>query len=260
MPPPETEVRRLVDDLARFVTATGGTPVVRAAIAHAQFETIHPFIDGNGRTGRALIHTVLRRADALRNKLIPISTVFAGNPDTYVAGLADYRFDPPRLDEWVIGFAEAAEAAARGAVQLAADIATPDQRIHKHFIEFRRQQGKTPAVPRRDAVVRRILENLATSPVLTAESVVAEFGGSPAAAYRALTQLADASILGRIKDRKGSVVCWTSDQHLALVALTERSNRICGDDTRNRSPRLGPPVPDPLYVEVLRSDGRGLGI
>src|SRR5690606_6335047 len=76
VPPPEWEVPRLVADLARFVTDTAGNPVVRAAIAHAQFETIHPFIDGNGRTGRALIHTVLRRADALRNALIPISTVF----------------------------------------------------------------------------------------------------------------------------------------------------------------------------------------
>ena len=48
VPPPEQEVNRLVEDLARFVTATDGNPVVRAAIAHAQFETIHPFIDGNG--------------------------------------------------------------------------------------------------------------------------------------------------------------------------------------------------------------------
>lgn len=48
---------------------------------------IHPFIDGNGRTGRALIHTVLRRADAVRDTLIPISTVFAGGTDAYIAGL-----------------------------------------------------------------------------------------------------------------------------------------------------------------------------
>ena len=111
IPPPEDTVHRLTEDLAHFVSHTRGNPVARAAIAHAQFETIHPFVDGNGRTGRALIHTVLARADALRNTLIPISTVFAGNPDRYIAGLTDYRSDPPRLDEWVIGFAEAAEIA-----------------------------------------------------------------------------------------------------------------------------------------------------
>ena len=157
VPPPETEVARLVANLARFVTETSGNPVVRAAIAHAQFETIHPFIDGNGRTGRALIHTVLRRADAVRNVLIPISTVFAGDTDAYIGGLTAYRADPPALDEWVIGFALAAEKAAGNAVQLA-----------------------------------------------------------------------EAGILGRTKDQRGRLICWTADRHLALVALTERSNRVGG--------------------------------
>ncbi|MGQ7440741.1 Fic family protein, partial [Streptococcus suis] len=88
---PETEVGRLVADLAAFVTRTDGNPVIRAAIAHAQFETIHPFVDGNGRTGRALIHTVLRRSDALRSILILISTVFAGDTGAYISGLTAYR-------------------------------------------------------------------------------------------------------------------------------------------------------------------------
>jgi Fic family protein len=242
----------LVDDLARFVTATKGNPVVRAAVAHAQFETIHPFIDGNGRTGRALIHTVLRRADALRYTLIPISTVFAGNIDAYTAGLTAYRDDPPRLDDWVIGFAHAAELAAGNAVRLSDDITTLDETIRGELIAFRREQGRLPAVPRRDAVVLRVLDTLASNPVLTTDSVVHRFGGSPAAAHRALTELGEARILGRTKDEKGRLICWTADRHLALVALTERSNRVGGDDTRNRTPRLGPPSPDPAQVGILR--------
>jgi CTP-dependent riboflavin kinase len=67
---------------------------------------------------------------------------------------------------------------------------------------------------------------------------------SPAAAHRALTELAEADILGRTKDQRGRLICWTADRHLALVALTERSNRVGGEATRNRSPRLGPPRPD----------------
>lgn len=252
VPPPESEVWRLVDDLARFVTATKGNPVVRAAVAHAQFETIHPFIDGNGRTGRALIHTVLRRADALRNTLIPISTVFAGNTDAYIAGLTGYRADPPRLDDWVIGFAHAAELAAGNAVRLSDDITTLDETIRGELIAFRREQGRLPAVPRRDAVVLRVLDTLASNPVLTTDSVVHRFGGSPAAAHRALTELGEAGILGRTKDQKGRLICWTADRHLALVALTERSNRVGGADTRNRTPRLGPPEPDPAQVGILR--------
>ncbi|WP_150463114.1 Fic family protein [Nesterenkonia ebinurensis] len=259
VPPPETEVPRLVADLARFVTETGGNPVVRTAIAHAQFETIHPFIDGNGRTGRALIHTILRRADALRNALIPISAVFAGDTDAYIAGLTGYRADPPALDEWVIGFAQAAEKAAGNAVRLAEDIAVLDREVYDRFIAFRRDRGLNPAVPRRDAVVLRILDTLASDPVLTAESVSTRLSVSPAAVHRALTELAEAGILGRTKDQRGRLVCWTADRHLALVALTERSNRVGGEDTRGRKPRLGPALPEVSQLGVRRSSSTTRG-
>ena len=263
VPPPEGEVPRLVADLARFATETSGNPVVRAAIVHAQFATIHPFIDGNGRTGRALIHTVLRRADALRNTLIPISTVFAGDTDSYIAGLTGYRADPPELDEWVIGFAQAAERAAGNAVRLSEDIAVLDVQVRDELVRFRQERGLSPAVPRRDAVVLRILDTLASDPVLTAESVSTRLDVSPAAAHRALTELAEAGILGRAKE-KGRLVCWTADRHLALVTLTERSNRVGGGDTKDRKPRLGPALPDVNEFgsgrspRPVRRDGLGL--
>ena len=252
VPPPELEVLRLVADLARFVTDTSGNPVVRAAIVHAQFETIHPFIDGNGRTGRALIHTVLRRADALRNTLIPISTVFAGDTDSYIAGLTGYRVDPPSLNEWVIGFALAAERAAGNAVRLSEDIAALDIQVREDLVGFRRERGLSPAIPRRDAVILRILDTLASDPVLTAESVSTRLSVSPAAAHRALTELAEASILGRAKEG-GRLICWTADRYLALVTLTERSNWVGGGDTRDRTPRLGPARPDVLKLGSGRS-------
>ncbi|MFT4219572.1 MAG: winged helix-turn-helix transcriptional regulator, partial [Microbacterium sp.] len=198
----------------------------------------------NGRTGRALIHTVLRRADALRNALIPISTVFAADTDAYIAGLTGYRADPPALDGWVIGFAQAAEKAAGNAVRLAEDIAALDREVYDRLVAFRRDRGLNPAAPRRDAVVLRILETLASDPMLTAESVSTRLAVSLAAAHRALTELAEAGILGRTKDQRGRLVCWTADRHLALVALTERSNRVGGGDTQGRKPRLGPALPD----------------
>ena len=264
VPPPESEVERLVSDLAGFLTETSGNAVVRAAIAHAQFETIHPFIDGNGRTGRALIHTVLRRADAVRHALIPISTVFAADMDSYIAGLSAFRADPPRLDEWVLGFARATEIAATNAVRLADDIASLDAQIKADFITYRRAQGLAPAVPRRDSVALRILEHLAAEPVLTLDSVAERHGVSTTAAHRALTLLADADILSRTKDQRGRLVCWTADRHLALVALTERSNRVGGPDTAARTPRSGPPLPDvdrlgPLRAEPIDGDETAIG-
>jgi Fic family protein len=62
VPPPEGEVQRLLTDLAAFMNRRDLSPTLQAAIAHAQFETIHPFADGNGRTGRCLIHVIYRRA------------------------------------------------------------------------------------------------------------------------------------------------------------------------------------------------------
>jgi Fic family protein len=256
VPPPESEVLRLVDDLARFVTATAGNPVARAAIAHAQFETIHPFIDGNGRTGRALIHTVLHRTDALRNTLIPISTVFAGDTDAYLAGLTAFREEPPRLSDWIIGFAQAAELAAANAVRLSDDIAALDHIVRDDLVRYRGAQGISPAKPRSDAVVLRILDTLATDPVLTIDTVAARHNVSTVAAFRALVELADAGILSRNKDQKGKLICWTADRHLALVGLTERSNRVGGGDTGHRRPRLGPPAPAVEQIGVLRRDAR----
>lgn len=253
VPPPESEVPRLMADLARFVTETAGNPVARAAIAHAQFETIHPFIDGNGRTGRALIHTILRRADAVRNALIPISTVFAGDTDGYIAGLTAYRADPPALDDWVIGFSHAAERAAGSAVELAEDIAALDRETYGRLVAHRRERGLNPAVPRQDAVILRILDTLASEPVLTAASVSVRLAASPQATHRALSELASAGILGRTKDQRGRLVCWTADSHLALVALTERSHRVGGEDTRNRKPRRGPAAPDRRNVHSPKS-------
>ena len=253
VPPPETKVRRLLENLAQFCTETPGNPVVRAAVAHAQFETIHPFIDGNGRTGRALIHTILKRTDAVRNLLIPISTVLAADTDAYIAGLTAFR--EGRLDDWVSSFAEAAELAASTAVQLSNDVARLDTDTVRQLIAYREQEGLAPVRPRSDAVVLRILDRLATDPVLTIDSAARTHGVSKVAAQRALTQLADAGILHRNKDQKGRLVCWTADRHLALVALTERSNRVGGGDTIAQRPPRGPSVPDVSVVGRLRDAG-----
>ncbi|AVG23203.1 Fic family protein [Pontimonas salivibrio] len=223
IPPPETEVARLVEDLAHFITETEGNPAVRAAIAHAQCETIHPFIDGNGRTGRAIIHTILRRADAVRNSPIPISTVFASHTANYLAGLSSYREQPPALDDWVIAFSGAVEAAARYAIELAEDIELLDAEIFERLVAFRNHRGTRPAIPRSDAAVRRILHTLASHPVVTVGSVSSRLAISEQAAHRALTELAELGVLRRTKNQRGRLICWTADEYLELVAFPQRN-------------------------------------
>lgn len=217
VPPPETEVERLLDNLAKFISAEGGNPVIRAAIAHAQFETIHPFEDGNGRTGRALIQTVLKRSSATANTLIPISAVFASKADSYIAGLTAFRLGASGLEEWIIAFSEAAAQAAELAVDFALNVDIVDKSNHEAYLTYRSNLGKSPVQPRRGSLVSRILEALPANPVLTNNSIAEKFATTRQAANLAILELVDAGILKINKDQHGKQSCYSADSYLALV-------------------------------------------
>src|SRR6201999_2938774 len=90
--PPQEHVLGLMQDLCEFCNQDALPAVVQAAMAHAQFETIHPFVDGNGRTGRALVHVILRRRGVAPRLLPPVSLVLATWATDYVAGLTATRY------------------------------------------------------------------------------------------------------------------------------------------------------------------------
>ena len=102
VPPPPDRVAELMRDLVAYVNTDHHSPLTQAAVAHAQFETIHPFADGNGRAGRALIHIVLRRRGLAPRVVPPISLVLATWSDSYIEGLTDFRHeglaDSPQRD------------------------------------------------------------------------------------------------------------------------------------------------------------------
>jgi Fic family protein len=77
IPPPPDAIDGLLDDLLGYVNGDDHPALVQVAIARAQFETIHPFADGNGRTGRALIHMIMRRRGLAPRFVPPISLVLA---------------------------------------------------------------------------------------------------------------------------------------------------------------------------------------
>ena len=95
VPPPPEFVEPLLDDLCAFINRDDLPALVQAGLVHAQFETIHPFADGNGRTGRALIHVVLRRRSAATQYVPPVSLALATDSRAYLAGLTAYRYDGP---------------------------------------------------------------------------------------------------------------------------------------------------------------------
>jgi Fic family protein len=204
VPPPAARVPELLDDLVAFVNLDDLPAVAQAAIAHAQFETIHPFGDGNGRTGRCLIHVILRRRSVVPRLVPPISVVLATNAKRYIAGLTDFR--EGRVDDWIGAFAETVELAARSTTQLQAEI---DALLDR----FVRRAGS----PRADSVARKIVQGLPRHPVAGAESAAAAYGVTPTAARAALNRLEVAGVLvparvGRRRDRE-----WISDELFQLL-------------------------------------------
>ena len=110
VPPPPEHVLPLLDDLFDAMDDDRLPPLVQAALVHPQFETIHPFHDGNGRTGRALIHVVLNRRGIAPEYVLPISVVLANNRDRYIAALTAFREDG--TGQWIEHFAAATATAA----------------------------------------------------------------------------------------------------------------------------------------------------
>ena len=91
MPPRAERVPAYLDDLVAFACRADVNPVAKAAIFHAQFETVHPFIDGNGRCGRALVHKMLKDEGLLGQTSLPVSAGLLHNIDGYMASLDAYH-------------------------------------------------------------------------------------------------------------------------------------------------------------------------
>lgn len=185
VPPPEDDVPRLLDDLARFMNRSDLSPTLQAAIAHAQFETIHPFADGNGRTGRCLIHVVYKRAKLAERFVPPVSLVLATEGDAYVRGLTAYR--DAREVEWYADFALTVIRSCRAARQLAQQIA-----------DLQRDWLEKAGNPRRDSAARRLIDVLAGQPILRVHHVIQLTNSSESAAHNAIKTLSDAGVLKQV--------------------------------------------------------------
>lgn len=195
VPPPWEEVERLIKDLCRFCNRDDLPTVAQAAMAHAQFETIHPFIDGNGRTGRALIHLILRRRDLSARVLPPVSLVLATWATDYVEGLTGTRYvDAPGskaahegINRWIARFA----AACKRAVE---DAGAFEERADEIQNEWRVRLGKVRAKSATDLLLRM----LPGAPIITVNSASVLIDKSYKAASQAVTDLADRGILTQV--------------------------------------------------------------
>ena len=224
VPPAPDRVPGLVDDLVRFCNRTDVDPIAQAAITHAQFETIHPFTDGNGRTGRALVHVVLRRRGLTRRTVVPVSTVLLADVEGYFTGLDDYRAG--RLDAWVTRFAAATTRAASSGLRLATDLATLRVRWHEN----------TRA--RRGSAVATLLEALLSQPVVDIDSLRVLTGGvADKNIYAAIGRLETAGVLTELSGGGRNRV-WAA---VGVLELLERLESELG--RRSLGPRPVSPRP-----------------
>ncbi|HEX5479558.1 MAG TPA: Fic family protein [Dehalococcoidia bacterium] len=184
VPPPPEQLPALLDDVCAFCNEESLPPLVQAAIAHAQFETIHPFEDGNGRTGRALVQVILRRRGLAPAYVPPISVMLARRKQPYIKGLVRYRDDD--VDGWLTMFAEASASAARLARLYLG-------RVRALQEDWRRQLGRID--PRSDAAAWSVIDILPGSAVITVSAAIAGTGRSRPAAVHALDQLTQCGVL-----------------------------------------------------------------
>lgn len=178
--PPE-DIDELMHDLVDFVNREDLDAVTQAGVSHAQFETIHPFADGNGRIGRVLIGWILRTRIGVKYPP-PVSVEMARDRGGYLAGLTLYRQDI--VDSWLSWFAESVADAAH----VSADLL----RLVRRFQEKWKEEAKHL---RSDSAARRVIELLPAHPVLSARIAARLLGTSRQAALRGLVQLEDLGIL-----------------------------------------------------------------
>lgn len=188
VPPQPSRITDAIRDLEQFLARDDLPVLVQAAVAHAQFETIHPFTDGNGRTGRALIHSLLRAKGMTRKVTIPVSAGLLSNTRQYFDALSAYRDGNPEMI--VERLANASFAAMNNGRALVEEL----RALRSSWDE---------AIPaRRGATAWRLADMLLNQPVVDSPIVQRQLGVTAPAALGAIDQLVKASILVQVSGRQ----------------------------------------------------------
>jgi Fic family protein len=232
VPPPPEAVPDLVADLCDFCNDDSLPAVAQAAIAHAQFETIHPFVDGNGRVGRALIHLVLRRRSVVSRVLPPVSLILATWAQEYgdaltgtrYRGAASSRVAREGQDRWVGLFATALKRAV-------ADADAFEERVQLLELTWRKRLGRV----RTDSAADLLLRRLPGAPILTVQSAADLIGRSTQATNQAIARLTEAKVLSQTTVGKRNRAFEAPEVIRTFTAL-ERQLASPSGDTRTAPP------------------------
>ena len=211
VPPHHTRVAPAIDDLVCFMHRDDVPVLSQAAIAHAQFETIHPFSDGNGRTGRAIVHCLLRGKRLTRQVTVPVSAGLLTDTDRYFDALTSYRAGD--ADPIVERFAEASFDSVVNGRRLVSDL----RAIRAAWSEA--------ITSRRQATVWRALDVVFQHPVLDNTLVQGELDVSAMGADAAITELVEIGALQEITGGRRNRRYAATQVLAALDAFAERAGR-----------------------------------
>jgi Fic family protein len=211
VPPHHDRVPALMDDLLTFANRVDLPVLAQTAIAHAQFETIHPFPDGNGRVGRSLIQAMLRGGELTRNVVVPVSAGLLRNTGRYFDALSAYRAGD--VAPIIHSLAYASFAAVQNGRILVADLESVQA-------EWR---GRIRA--RQDSAAHRLVGILLRQPVIGAAAAAAQLGVSTVNAQVAIDRLVDAGVLTQITDGRRNRIWLAKDVVRVLDEFAPRAKR-----------------------------------
>ncbi len=237
VPPPWERVRELLADLCEFANRDELPAIAQAAIAHAQFETIHPFIDGNGRTGRVLIHVILRRRGLAPTVVPPLSLVLAPWSQDYVRALTATRY---------LGEADSQEASdgldscvglfAAATTRAVADAEIYEQRVTETQNGWRASLGRV----RSKSAVDLLIGALPGAPIVSVKSAAALVGRSEQAVNEAIPRLVEAGVLTQTSVGRRNRAFAALDLIDGFTELERQLASPAGDTRRARPERRVP--------------------
>ena len=213
VPPPVREMNQALNDLEKFIHADDEyLPLIKAGLLHAQFETIHPFLDGNGRTGRMLVTMFLWYRRLLEIPVLYLSTYFKEHQEVYYEKLNAYHSENGNVEEWVDFFLDGVIDIANSSIETCRKITELRER------DMRKAQklGKATAPKTLDMI--RFLYKM---PTVGIADVVNQTGYSRPSAYKLIDRLVDMNILYPADENDGYGKKYTYKDYVEVFAEDE---------------------------------------
>lgn len=208
VPPPHDLVEDRMRDLLAFANRDDLPSLAQAAVAHGQFEAIHPFTDGNGRVGRGAISALLRRRGVTKTIVVPVAAAMLADVDRYFDRLKDYRDGNP--DALVTYMAEASVNACEASQDSAKHLATLPE------------QWREQVRPRRGSAAETLIDNLMANSILDITRAESVTGASRPRTYQAIDRLHEAGVLDEMTGGGRNRIWVASDVMTELRSLEER--------------------------------------